>query len=146
MEKTDEMKDILGNNNILNWCKRFGVEGIKANEELNATAEKLGIEVNENSIGLFEPTMVKALFSSARAKGNAHTLLSIEQLMESVRGLDKKTLSNAVLRVNEKADSPSVIELRKESGICDLIVIAPRTEDNSDLPPKKKIEKEVKEE
>lgn len=146
MEINLETLKILRNNLVINWVRKFNCENVKANGDLKEMGKNLGFETKEMSVGFLEPTNVKCFVTDAKVTLKAHTLISLSQIAEVIRTLDKESLENATLIVGDVAEKPVLVRINKKEQ-NDLFVIAPKSTSDDNVGSKnyKKDEKQDKE-
>jgi len=128
MEMDTKTLEILQNGNVISWAKKFGADSIKANGDLKKMGETLGFETSENSIGMVEKSNIKMLVTDSKIVVGTQTLISLSQISEVMKSIGN--LDKAVLVIRADKDTPSFIKITKENGKTDLVIIAPKVEED----------------
>jgi len=124
-----ETLDILRNGQVINWCRKFGCDNIKANGELKKQGETFGFVSKDNSVGFIDESFVKMLVTNVKIQGDAHTRIGLKQLQDVMRTMDKDTIEKSTLHIREESGKPCFIEIKDDkSGITDVVIVAPKSQ------------------
>ena len=80
-EKIDWVKNLLNNNILLKWVKKFSADNLL---EDNKLADKFKVKCNEESISVGDSTLTKLLITQARYSGKEFVRYNVKQLKEAL--------------------------------------------------------------